>query len=586
MYKKPVALLLALILVLSLTVPTMADEETADEIEAVSDSTEKQEVIYVNLDEGGKLSGVSVVNIFDIDQPCIINDYGRYSSVRNMTSNEPVVYKDGKVSIMAQKGKLYYEGTLEDPEIPWDISVRYYLDGKEMSARDIAGKSGKARVLVNVTRNESCTTSFFENFTIEASVSFDTEKCTNIKSDGATMANVGKNKQLSFILLPNQESEIEITMDTTSFAMSSFAFNGIQLSIDLDDDMLESDTMDEKIDELTDAVAELDDGVQELLDGVIELDDGVQELLDGVEELDDGVGKLRQGVRKLNSGASDAADGGKELSDGLATLSSKSASLNGGAKQVFDKLCASAMSSLNDGFSQINANIPMPALQITPIESLTCESYTDVLNAKISEIKGKKAAAQGYGADALVPYYDMLIASIEDDALASLDSYNTFYTGLCQYTGGVDSAASGAYDLAGGLKTLSDGVDELYDGTGDLKDGTKELRERVRDDLKDGTSELVDGVQELKDGTGEFRDKTKDLKGELRDKIEEAIDEILGKEIDLESFTSEENDKIDSVQFVIKTPEIKVPEQEAPEAAEEPELNFWQKLFKLFGITI
>lgn len=56
-----------------------------------------------------------------------------------------------------------------------------------------------------------------------------------------------------------------------------------------------------------------------------------------------------------------------------------------------------------------------------------------------------------------------------------------------------------------------------------------------------------------------------------------AVDEILGKEIALESFMSEENDKIDSVQFVIKTPEIKAPEPEAPEA----ELNFC-----FFGIKI
>ena len=30
----------------------------------------------------------------------------------------------------------------EDTQIPWDISIKYILDGKEYSGNEIAGKSG------------------------------------------------------------------------------------------------------------------------------------------------------------------------------------------------------------------------------------------------------------------------------------------------------------------------------------------------------------------------------------------------------------------------------------------------------------
>lgn len=577
MYKKTISLALALIMTLSLAMPAFADEEEALEEKPASDATEKQEVIYVNLDEGGNVSDVSVVNIFDLKSPGTVNDYGKYSSVRNMTSNDPVKYQNGKVTIKAPKGKLYYEGTVSDPVIPWNIELRYFLDGKEMSSKDIAGKSGSVKVVVDIGRNEECGTCFFENFTIEASVSFDTEKCSNIASKGATMANVGKNKQLSFILLPNQESEIEITMDTTEFAMSSFAFNGIQLSLDLDEDLLDSDEIDDKVSELTDAVAELDDGVQELLDGVIELDDGVQELADGVTELDDKVGELRSGVAELASGANDAYEGSADLSNGLDKLKNSNTALMAGAKQIVQTIIDGVKDKLNDSLSPIYSM----GVGLSTITDLTLDNYGTILPAYSGALSQAAAAYPD-------PYKTMLLMASAgiDQAKGQIDTLNTgFYQGLAQYTDGVAQAATGANKLSSGLYDISDGCDQVLDGVKRLKsEGTRELRDKVSHDLKDGTSDLVDGVQELKDGTGEFRDKTKDIKGELKDKIEEAVDDILGKEITLESFMSDENDKIDSVQFVIKTPEIKAPEPEAPVAAPEADLNFWQKLLKLFGI--
>lgn len=64
--------------------------------------------------------------------------------VRNVTIPEALQYKEliknvEGVTIDAKAGKLYYEEKPTETEIPWDIAIHYYLDGKEYNPEEIAG---------------------------------------------------------------------------------------------------------------------------------------------------------------------------------------------------------------------------------------------------------------------------------------------------------------------------------------------------------------------------------------------------------------------------------------------------------------
>ena len=83
---------------------------------------------------------------------------------------------------------------------------------------------------------------------------------------------------------------------------------------------------------------------------------------------------------------------------------------------------------------------------------------------------------------------------------SSLDSYNTFYTGLKAYTEGVASAAEGASAIASGSS-------DLYAGAGQLSDGLTQLNGSVPA-LVDGVTQLHDGAQQLSDGLKEFSDES------------------------------------------------------------------------------
>lgn len=87
-----------------------------------------------------------------------------------------------------------------------------------------------------------------------------------------------------------------------------------------------------------------------------------------------------------------------------------------------------------------------------------------------------------------------------------LDSYRTFYTGLTQYTAGVDAAKQGAeelqkgaYQLKEGSGRLKNGADELYTGILTMKNGAPALT--------DGIVQLRDGASSLSEGLKEFNEK-------------------------------------------------------------------------------
>ena len=145
------------------------------------------------------------------------------------------------------------------------------------------------------------------------------------------------------------------------------------------------------------------------------------------------------------------------------------------------------------------------------------------------------------------------------------------------------SLKNGTSELLAGVIQLKNGAISLYDGTVEIRDGMADLLDGVIT-MYDGTIELYDGIVTLKDGTFEFKTETENLDTELKDKVGDAIGDILGSDFEVVSFVSEKNKNVESVQFVIQTEAIAIPEAPAPAAPAEEKLSFWQKLLRLFGL--
>ena len=358
--KRIVSVLLAALLMISI-LPLSAF--------AASENTPKEEVVYINLNADGSVKEINVVNIFDLDENGQIIDYGKYESLRNMTTTDRIGYSGETVTIDAKAGKLYYEGKLDNNVMPWNIVIRYYMDGKEHFASEIAGKSGNLKITMKITDNEKCIGNFFEGYALQATVMLDTKRCSNIVADGATVANVGSDKQLTYTILPNKGADIEITANVSNFEMSAIAINGIKLNlaIEIDDAEIQS-----KIDEIIGAVNDLDTGAGEL-------NDGAKELYDGTSTLNEKVGELYTGVGALNSGVGD-------LSSGLTEITSKNKELLDGAYAAFEGLCSASETILN-------AELTKNGLQTV---TLTPETYATVLTDLLKTMDADSVYTMAY----------------------------------------------------------------------------------------------------------------------------------------------------------------------------------------------
>ena len=197
-----------------------------------------------------------------------------------------ITYEDGQVRFHSDAQRVYYQGNLNTRDLPWLFHLTYSLDGQPIEPEALAGQSGHVTIELEIQKNPDYTGELFRSHALQITAALDTEKCRNISAEGATLANVGTSRQLSYIVLPGTEKTIRIETDATEFEMDAISINGLRLSLDLDVDDSE---LTQETDKIVDAGVELDDGAQELLDGANELTEHNDELMDGAKQMVDAI---------------------------------------------------------------------------------------------------------------------------------------------------------------------------------------------------------------------------------------------------------------------------------------------------------
>lgn len=564
----------------------------------------KEEVIYAMADASGKVTDAEAVNIFAGGD---IVDYGDYSAVKPLNTNDTITQNGDQIAFSSTADKVYYQGTMKNAALPWNISIRYYLDGKEYAPQDVAGKSGALEIRFSVTKNESCGGSFYDDYALQASFTLDTERCQNIVSNGATVANVGSDKQLTYTILPGKGIDTVITADVTDFEMDAAAINGVRLNLDVDVD--DTDLMD-KVDELVSAIGDLDDGAWELHDGTEELYDATKTLNSKVGDLHSGVGDLTAGAGDLYTGLTDITAQNQQADQlYLGYVKSQADSIylayvTTQADALYAQVAAQAVREqlIQSGYSEAQADAYLQTadgqtLVAQTVSNMTEEQKAQILNAAVAKLtdEQKEQILQGavaslteeQKAEIREAYIQQMMASDDvtsqinaavatvsaakqvSELKGQLDSYGVFYQGLVAYTDAVSSAAAGA-------KSLKLNMDTLYSNTGKLKLSVGELSDVV--------GELYDGTGELTHGTTEFVDKTSDMGTQISDEIDSMTASLSGGDGDAESFVSEKNTNVNTVQFVIKTAAIEKAETTTDNTVESAPLTFWQKLLRLVGL--
>lgn len=327
-------------------------------------------------------------------------------------------------------------------------------------------------------------------------------------------------------------SYVEITATAKDFRLAttvSVATNELFNRIDTSVFDNATETVEEKLTQLNGAMTQLMNGSSQLYDGVCTL-------LEQSGALIDGIGQLADGLKELNENSAALRGGAKQVFDTLlATAQSELAKAGvdvtlttGNYGAVLDGVIASLATAgteehptAHDAIvtavtaavrEQVTAKVTegyreQVLAAVLQTRGMTVEQYNAAVAAGLVDedtqdqvdaavyIQMKKSSTQ-IAVSAMV---DAQMASGQVQALVAqnvtaqvneksaeiralkgqLDDYNTFYTGVNDYTAGVDKAYAGISELVVQLPKLTAGITDLRDGAGQLRDGLTEFNTEV-----------------------------------------------------------------------------------------------------------
>lgn len=565
----------------------------------------KDEVVYGVLTEKGDNEAIYVVNVFEITAPGTITDYGNYSDVKNMSNLSKMTNGDEQVQFEGDKGKFYYQGDLLDEALPWEFSVSYKLNGKQLDPIELLGKNGKVEITIHTKKNEKINPVFYEHYMLQVGLSFDVGRFSNIKAEDATIANAGKMEQVTFTVLPEKDAELTVTALVEDFEMESIEFVAIPFMMAIDD--IDTDDMVQDMKLLSDAIAELHKGVAVL-------NDGLKEFNNGAGSLEDGSRLFLDGLQRLNRASAPLIDGSKQINEALQSIQTELSIFDDIDLTDFEQLVLGldelieiientglALQQLANDFQKTYKEIKELAEQIPDDdESLELNDAewalireqlsVDKFNYLLSHYEGAKAIKRLFNSKSFNELFRDVEATLEEASAGMLLLAEEMMLAKAEVEKGLSEygALDDFVDIIDGFRDFSSQYISFHQGLIDYTTGVNELTNNYIE-VHRGISEVKEGSKDIYLGSGELYEGTKKLKAEtmtLPEEMQDEIDEFL-KTYDHSSFTatsfvSPKNESIGLVQFIMKTKEIKHPEEKNDTGQEKEQKSFWKKIKELF----
>lgn len=292
---------------------------------------EKDESVYVKADAAGRPTEKTVeVVLKKIEGSDPIEDRSNLREIKNTEGNEEYTEAGEGRYLWQNNGEdIHYKGK-SDQALPVNVRITYYLEGQEVSAEKIAGKTGKVKIRFDYENNTDVPFMVLSAAMLPADVFSDVEVTNGRLMDLGDQKAVigfafpGLMDTLKLVdYEPTEEIELpeyveiearaeDFALDFTASVVSTGLFEDLE-----DKDLEDLDKLPDDMDELTDASTEIRDAAQELADGGSEFGDYLSQYFDGLSQLSEGTDSLDQGLTLLSQNISKISEGSKSLQSGL-----------------------------------------------------------------------------------------------------------------------------------------------------------------------------------------------------------------------------------------------------------------------------
>lgn len=445
-------------------------DKLMDSVSLKDNDADKDESVYLISDANGNVNKTIVVDhLKNKDKKDTLEDASNLSDIENVKGKEKFTQSGDKLTWQAGGKDIYYQGTATE-EPPVTQKVTYYLDGKEISPEDLAGKSGKVKIRFDYTNTTSYTeTVNGEKQTVSvpfAAVTglvlgdgFENIEVTNGKAEVSDSSSVvlgyalpGLKDSLGIkdgdldgdVNIPEY---MEMTADVKNFSMPAAMTFVVNASDYVSTDGIDTSDIDDMINDLKDASTKLQDGSKTLAEGTDTLSDGLSTLQSKLGTFASGVGTLQSGLKAYTDGVSTLSGGLNTLGNSTGALVSGADKLNSGAGQL-----ASGSATLKDGLKSYTDGASTLAAGVGNLDAGmdTLKSGTDTLSQSApSLVSGVNSLSDGINTlnKALkTPMSDEEVAKYKKAAKAGVDAKLADDTNATSYNNTKKYAAEKYYN--------------------------------------------------------------------------------------------------------------------------------------------
>ena len=419
----------------------------------------KDETVYSKLDaSGSNYKTIVSTHIENTENEELIKDLSDLLNVKNTSGDETFTQDGSTFTWNANKNDIYYQGESQK-DLPIECKVKYELDGKELSANEIAGKSGKVKITLQYTNKEERTVTvngkkvkMYVPFVVVAGTIVKNENNQNITISNGKVIDDGTKTTVIGMAMPGLQeslgvsvdeveilSNIEITMDATDFETNGI-FSYVTPKVLEEEDIKAFD----KLDEIYAQLNTLQSSMNQIQEGANTLKDGAETYSEKSQEFNNAMNQVSEGVSSVNSNYS-------QIDTGITTINQGSTSLKNGAEQ------------LNAGIGELSSQLTsMP----DSIEALYAGS-TQVLNGL------NDTQANGKTTPGLVTGVNTIVESLQ----TSNEGLNTALENLSAISQGTIDA------LTANNKTLK-AVQQALGATEEAKAANKTMIENLEKQIK------------------------------------------------------------------------------------------------------
>ena len=530
----------------------------------------KDETVYVNLDsEGAPIEKTASIRLHSNASLGKVKDNTSLKDILNVKGDEVPEINGDDIVWETDNSDIFYQGTT-DKELPLEVKVSYYLDGKKVEPKSIIGASGEIKIDVSVKNKDSHVIKLengkeknvYTPFSSIVVMNLPIDKFNNVQTNSGKIVSDGNNQVITYIALPGLKESLDldkniidipeylsVTADVVDFEMGSIIVTATSELPEVDD--FESagdfDELIDGIDKIVDASEKLSEATGKLLEGQLSLSDGIEQFATGLNAVNTGAHSLNKGAKSLKDGVSASYEGSKEINNGVNKLSQSAGQLgegytnlgNGvekfsssaeefskGAKQVAEGV--STIPEKTGEMSQGMNNIVSSTEQIVAgQEKLTeginksAKAIEEIKKGKEKELKvvelllkgmdGLDGAVKGLGQ---IPgasgIAEKMAEGLEKQRMALeglMESSNQLIIGLTQVEEGLEEAEEASSQLSSNLGKVNQGQKGVANGIGQLAEGTSSIAE-ASNKLVEGSQGLSAGAAELKQGSSKANEGT------------------------------------------------------------------------------